>query len=48
MLTEPASGFVRFDETAPAYLPASGNDYSFAAGIDSADGRVRDISIMGS
>lgn len=49
MLTKPASGgLVRFDETAPACLPASGNDYSFAAGIDSADGRVRDISIMAS
>jgi hypothetical protein len=49
MLTEPASGgLVRFEETAPAYLAASGNDYGFAAGIDSSDGRARDISIMGS
>jgi hypothetical protein len=47
MLTEPSSGgLVRFDETTPAYLAASGNDYSFAAGIDSSDGRARDISIM--
>jgi len=49
MLTEPASGgLVRFEESAPAYLPASGNDYSFASGIDSSDGRVRDTSILGS
>ena len=49
MLTDPASGgLVRFDETAPAYLPASGNDYTFASGIDSSDARTRDISIMGS
>jgi hypothetical protein len=48
-LTEPASGgLVRFDETSPAYLAASGNDYGFAAGIDSSDGRARDISILGS
>jgi hypothetical protein len=49
MLTDPASGgLVRVDETEPAYLPAAGNDYSFATGIDSSDGRVRDISILGS
>jgi hypothetical protein len=29
-------------------LAASGNDYTFAGGIDSSDGRARDISIMGS
>jgi hypothetical protein len=49
MLTEPAAGgLARVDETEPAYLPASGNDYGFATGIDSSDGRARDISILGS
>jgi hypothetical protein len=49
MLIAPTSGgFVRFAETAPAYLAASGNDNGFASGIDSTDGRSRDISIMGS
>jgi len=49
MLKEPASGgLVRVDDTSPAYLAAAGNDYTFASGIDSSDGRARDISIMGS
>jgi hypothetical protein len=49
MLKEPTSGgLVRLDETFPAYLAAAGNDYTFASGIDSSDGRARDISIMGS
>jgi hypothetical protein len=49
MLKEPAfGGLVRLDETSPAYLAAAGNDYTFATGIDSSDGRLRDISIMGS
>lgn len=48
ILTEPASGgLVRLDEASPAYLASAGNDYGFASGIDSSDGRSRDISIMG-
>jgi hypothetical protein len=43
-----SGGLVRSNDTAPAYLASSGNDYGFASGIDSSDGRARDISTMGS
>jgi len=49
MLTDPSSGgLVRLGEASPAYLASAGNDYEFASGIDSSDGRPRDIPILGS
>jgi hypothetical protein len=49
MFTDPASGgLVRLGEASPAYLASAGNDYEFASGIDSSDGRPRDIPILGS
>jgi len=49
MLTDPSSGgLVRLGEASLAYLASAGNDYEFASGIDSADGRPRDIPILGS
>jgi len=43
-----AGGLIRFDEGDPAYLPAAGNDFTFASGLEVSASGERDISVMGS
>jgi hypothetical protein len=49
LVTAPSSsGLVSQNESAPAYLAAFGNDYTFASPIGAADGRQRELAILGS
>jgi hypothetical protein len=49
MLNDQASGgFVNFGEASPAYLATAGNDYDFASGLDSFEGRGRELPVLAS